>query len=329
MRYLIVLLSTLIVVLSSCKKGKPNVKHVFGEAFGSTYSVKYVGDEEFEEEIIVLLDSIDASLSTYNASSLISQINQNNTDSLDRFLKEILDQSLLVYQITEGYFDPTVSSLLKAFGLNTNEIFKVPEEKELDDLLSCTGLNKVKWSEGKLAKDNLALELGFNAVAPGYAADLIGVLLTSMGIENYLIEVGGEILSRGHKPNKEPWKVGIDIPEKQRNELLGIVPIRDEALATSGNYRNFRIDSATGNKYVHTINPKTGAAMPSDLLSVTVMAKNCTHADAFATAFMAMGKEKAINLIKNKKLKNLKVLLVFSDKQGEYQTERINGFQLQ
>ena len=223
--------------------------------------------------------------------------------------------SLEVYQRTEGYFDPTIGVLRNAYGFGDTKPLKVIDNKALDSMLNYVGFHKVKLTkESKILKEHPEIYFDFNAVAKGYGIDLIGDYLASNKIQNFLIELGGELLAKGVNLKKnKAWVVGIENSFSTINDrsYSTSIMLKDIGMATSGNYRKFRIDSISKKRYVHTLNPHTGSAEKSNITSATVLASTCAEADAYATSFMALGFKKSIELIN--KLDDIEVYLTYSD----------------
>lgn len=314
-----ILYLVLISFLWSCTQEKNIAPQVYsGNALGTTFQLQF-----FHENEIDLSNSIDStftvlneSLSTYIPNSDITKINQGDTSIVvdQQFIDNFL-ASKEIFEITDGYFDPTVGLLVNAYGFGPEKYNLIMNPKTIDSLMVFVGLNKVILTpENKIQKQYTETYLDFNSIAKGYAVDRLAELLSQNQIENYLIEVGGELVAKGQNLRKnEAWKIGIDKPSasngNERALLEFIVRLENRAMATSGNYRKFKTDSL-GNKFVHTINPKTGLSEASDVLSATVFATNCMTADAYATAFMAMGFEKTYDLLP--KLDGIEVILIHS-----------------
>ena len=289
----------LFTLLVGCKP-EPKLVVLSGQALGTGYQVQFYSTERFEvaKQFDSTIAVINKSMSTYQADSDISRINAGDTSVVvDVMFKEVLELSKMVYKATGGVYDPTVGILVNAYGFGPEKRLNQLDSATLDSLKQYVGLNKIKIStEGKIQKDNKAVYLDFNSIAKGYCIDRIGKMLESNGVENYLIELGGELLARGlNLDKKQEWRVGIEninAPVTNR-DYTEAVSLLNKGMAGSGNYRKFRIDSVTGQRFVHTVNPITGLAEKSDVLSATVIANSCAEADAFATAFMALGFEKS------------------------------------
>ena len=285
-----------LILMVSCKNERPQKSFFQGQAFGTTFSIQVysINEIDFEKGIDSVLSKVNNSVSTYIPESDISKINNGNTAIIvDDIFIDNFNISAEVYEITGGFFDPTIGVLRNAYGFgDTNSIQEI-DSLALDSMMKFVGFNKVKLtSENKIEKLYPEIYIDFNAVAKGYGIDLIGSYLDSKGVGNYLIELGGEILAKGKNVEKnKSWLVGIENVNLNDKSFSSIIALENIAMATSGNYRKFRIDSLTGKKYVHTLNPITGSAAKSDITSATVLAPTCALADAYATAFMALGLE--------------------------------------
>ena len=288
-----------LMLLISCEK-KQDLMVLRGEALGTGYQVQFYSSEEFNApaKFDSVIAAVNQSMSTYIPTSDISRINSGDTTVVvDNMFKEVLGLSRQVFESTGGYYDPTVGILVNAYGFGPGKAINTLDSVVLDSLRNYVGLDKIKLSnKGTIVKENKAVYLDFNSIAKGYCIDRVGEMLEQNGVTNYLIELGGELRAKGINLDKQKtWAVGIeniDAPVEDRG-YTRIVNLTDKGMAGSGNYRKFRVDSLTGKKFVHTINPLTGLAERSDILSSTVIANTCAEADAYATAFMALGLEKS------------------------------------
>lgn len=316
-------------LLAACGERAVVQNQATGAALGTTYSIIYLSNSElsFEKEIDSVFNVVNQSLSTYILDSDISKINRGDGEVvIDKMFKEVFSLSKEIYKITDGYFDPTVGPLVNAWGFGPEQQIKMDSIK-IDSLLNFVGFEKVSLSpEGKIVKTLPNIYFDFNAIAKGYAIDRLAAMLNEKGIENYLIEVGGELVAKGENTiKKKSWVVGIDDPQIINGRGLKLlINLNNRALASSGNYRKFRIDEHTGKKYVHTIDPKTGYTKNSNTLGVTVLADNCATADAYATAFMVMDLEKAFNVISNNR--SLEAYIIYLDEHGATQEFLTSGF---
>jgi len=307
----------------SCKEDVVNSK-ISGQIFGTTYSTIYNDDVDYKIQFDSLFTIINASMSTYIPNSTISKINRNEDIVVDEHFKTVLNASKQVYRLTEGAFDPTIGGVVNAWDFGPEGKIENLDSLKIKQLMSNVGLNRVGLVDNKLKK-HPDIKIDFNAIAKGYGVDVIANFLESKAIENYLVEIGGEIRVKGiNKEKNKPWKVGIETPRFDgQQSLLKAISIKDEAMATSGTYRKFKIDQ-NGNRYAHIINTKTGFPSKTNLLSISVLAKDCMMADAYATAFKAMGIEKIKRFLENHA--ELKVFLIFENDKGELETLSLNGF---
>ncbi|WP_105003470.1 FAD:protein FMN transferase [Tenacibaculum sp. SG-28] len=310
-----------LICVVACKKSSPTdpTTKLAGVVFGTTYSIKYVADTDYKTSIDSLFQITNASLSTYIADSDISRINAGDTTVVvDNLFLEVFQKSKRIYKETSGYFDPTVCNLVNAWGFGYKKEQQDLDSAQVKTLMAHVGFDKIVVNDRKLRKEDAAVCLDFNSIAKGYGIDVVGRFLESKGIVNYLVEIGGEIRARGVKFNGELWKVGIDNPNTDGSRSFSkLVTLDNQSMASSGNYRKFRI-GANGKKYVHTINPKTGFAVESNLLSATVFAPgDCADVDAYATAFMAMGFEKTKLFLA--KFPELRVVLLYVNQEGSIQ----------
>ena len=319
MKYILPSLVALFLV-SSCTRQPQNVI-LNGFAQGSTYHIVIAQDTTagIMFSIDSLIDRIDKSLSIYNSSSLLSKVNANQTDSLDEHLVSCLHRAQEISRLTDGMFDITVMPLVRAFGFGAEGATQSPN---VDSLLQFVGYEKISIEGDRLVKSDPRVQLDLNAIAQGYTVDKLAALFDHYGIENYLIELGGEIYAKGEKPSGKSWIVGIDSPQEGNyipgNDLIIKLKMKNRGLATSGNYRKFYTDSE-GRKIVHTINPKSGEPVVSSLLSATVIACDATMADALGTYFMVVGLEAAKRFLADNP--EIDALLVY-DQDGEFKTFR-------
>jgi thiamine biosynthesis lipoprotein len=308
--------------LQACNQPAPVSIRITGEAQGTTYAITYLSanNDSYKEEVDSILKAIDLSLSTYVPQSLISRINQNqNGVVVDHHFKEVFNKAKEVSTLTGGVFDVTVAPLINAYGFGFTKRARV-DSMMVDSLLRLVGYQGVQLEGSRLVKSDPRIMLDFNAIAQGYTVDVLSGYLESRGISSYLVELGGEVRTKGKKSNEQDWKIGIDQPSEDFGEerpLKAIVRLRDKALATSGNYRKFYLED--GRKYAHIIDPHTGYPAKHHLLSATVIANNCMTADAYATAFMVMGVEKARQFLSLHKDLGLEVYFIY-DEQGVWKT---------
>ncbi|MEM7185238.1 MAG: FAD:protein FMN transferase [Bacteroidota bacterium] len=328
-----VLLVCLFLLVCACETKLPEKQVLQGNAFGTTFAIQYFTDIplHLEKGVDSVIDAVNRSVSTYQKDSDISRINNgDSTVVVDAIFSHVYDISEQVYTQSSGYFDPTIGVLRNAYGFGDEQPIEHIDQKVLDSLMRFVGFQKVRLLEdGTIRKADPAIYFDFNAVAKGYGIDLIGKYLEDQGIENYLIELGGELLARGKNLARDQrWVAGVEAVDSEvwQRSTEAMVALDNRAMAASGNYRKFRIDSATGRKYVHTINPLTGEAQQSDVTSATVIAPNCTLADAYATAFMAMGLERSKLLLT--KLKEVDAYLTYADSLSPSNIFMTHGFEM-
>ena len=326
-------LAILVIVgsLQSCKQEKGDYvrNQNTGGALGTSYNIVSITSEknDLQSEIDSVFAVVNQSLSTYIPESDISRINSGDTTVVvDEMFHEVLNLSKSIHQETSGFFDPTVGTLVNAWGFGPERQISMDSLK-IDSLLNFVGLDKITLDDNnRIVKANPNIYLDFNAIAKGYAIDRLAAILDAKGIENYLIEVGGELVAKGKNTIKNKfWTVGIDDPEMEGSRATKIlIHLNDKALASSGNYRKYRVDEETGKKFVHTVNPITGYTQISNTLAVTVLADNCATADAYATAFMAMSLDEAFKLINENE--KLEAYIIYIDENGNTQEFSTEGF---
>ncbi|CAI8338940.1 MAG: FAD:protein FMN transferase [Flavobacterium sp. SCGC AAA160-P02] len=308
-------------VIISCKKEPPKTNSIQlqGSVFGTTYSIIYYDIHiDFDKEINQLFDQINKATSTYISSSDISRINKGEKGvKVDSYFREIFFKSEKIFEETNGYFDPTVGSLVNAWGFGPEKSLSEIDSSKVKELLQFTGFEKVSIEDDIVIKKYPEIYFDFNSIAKGYGLDVVSRFLESQGVKNYLIEIGGEVKVKGTKPKGKLWTVQLDNPNSDgTRSAYTYLQLTNKSMASSGNYRKYRIAS-NGEKYVHTINPKTGFATESNLLSATVIAElDCADVDAYATAFMAMGLEKTKEFLEKKP--ELKVILIYLNDQGQF-----------
>ena len=314
----------LLISLFSCTQKPKELKLVKfeGEAQGTYYAITYydVDALNLQSSIDSILNKFDLCASIYKENSIISRINKNEANViLDSNFIQIFNLAQKVSEATDGAFDCTVGPLVNAWGFGFKEK-KVVEIQKVDTLMKYIGYKKVRIENNKLIKEFPQILIDFNAIAQGYSVDIIAQFLESKGIKNYLIDVGGEVLGKGKKADGSLWVVGIEKPadEAEAEPVVQTrVKLSDKAMATSGNYRKYRIKN--GKKYSHEIYPKTGSPVSHNLLSVSVIASDCGTADAYATAFMVMGHEKSKAFLM--KHPELEAYFIFSNEKGELETD--------
>ena len=323
----LLILLLLAVGFLSCDTVPPKKVSFNGFAQGTYYSITYfdIAARDLQFEIDSVLDAFDQSVSIYKPNSIVSKVNRNETVVvLDDWFIGNFELSQKISEETYGSFDITIGPIARIWGFGA---FQKPDSIKpvlIDSLKQFVDYRKVRIENDGVVKDNPNILLNFNAIAQGYSVDVLAEFFENKGIENYLIDIGGEIFAKGEKPSGDSWKIGIEIPEENAEDRFynKIIELKDEAVATSGNYRKFY--ELDGIKYAHSLNPKTGYPVKHSLLSTTVIAANAAAADAYATAFMVMGVEKTLEF--SEKYPNIKVYLMY-DEQGEIKTAMSSNFE--
>lgn len=300
---------------------------VNGLIFGTVYNITYQYDGDLKAEIDEGLKRFDGSLSPFNDTATITRINRNEDIVPDTFFTNVFRRSMEISKETNGAFDITVAPLANAWGFGFKK-GAFPDSAMVDSLLEITGYTKVNLSEeGKVVKQDERMMLSCSAVAKGYAVDVIAQFLAKKSIKNFMVDIGGEIVARGENPKKDLWRIGINKPVDDslsiNQELQTVLNVTDVGIATSGNYRNFYYRD--GKKYAHTIDPRTGYPVQHNILSATVVAKDCMSADAYATAFMVMGLEEAERFADAHP--DIDACFIYTDENGELQTYYTKGME--
>jgi len=338
---LVLIVGTVYIIMTRDNKGKTDttetvqtgtpwaatdIQRSEGSVFGTIYHLTYQSDKSLQEGIDNALKEVDASLSPFNKESVITAINNNTSMDTNPMFVEVFTLAQEVSKETGGAFDITVAPLVNLWGFGFKNMDNVSQEK-VDSLLPFVGYQKVKLVDGKIQKECPETMLDCSAIAKGYGVDAVGKYFESQGITNYMVEIGGEVRVRGFNPRGELWHVGInkpnDDPASINNDIEQVIQITQLAMATSGNYRNYY--EKDGKKYAHTIDPHTGYPVQHSILSSTVLAQDCATADAYATAFMVLGMDKAKKVLA--KHPELMAFFIYSDKDGEMKDWMTEGME--
>ena len=281
------------VIIVSRQQSTP-YQHDRGMVFGTVYHITYQSSKRLQKDIEAELAKVDASLSPFNERSIITAVNENRDTVVNKMFSDVFALAMKISDSTNGAFDITVAPLVNAWGFG----FKggvMPSRHQVDSLKALVGYHKVSLTNGRVSKTDPRIMLDCSSIAKGYGCDVVAKFLSAKGIDNYMVEIGGEIVTRGISEKRLPWKIGVTKPTDDslnvNQEIQTIINVTDKAMATSGNYRNFYYKN--GRKYAHTIDPSTGYPVQHNILSSTVIADDCATADAYATAFMVMGLDKA------------------------------------
>lgn len=304
----------ILMVLVGCS----DMRYYFteGRVYGTTYHVSYESVRDYDVEIRTEMERVNSSLSMFNPKSVIARWNREETDAVDSLVLKLWTKAWEVYTLTDGAFDITVAPLVNAWGFGL-EGKQQPTSRELDSLRALVGMSKVTLKDNRLIKSLEGIQIDASSIAKGLGVDLVAEFFDSHGINNYMIEIGGEIRLKGESNKGRPWHIGIDKPIEDstamNRELQAVLEMTEGALATSGNYRRYYI--VDGKKYAHTINPKTGYPVQRDIIGASVYAPTCMEADAYATSFMVLGFVEAKKLVQS--LPGLEACLIYLDDQGK------------
>ncbi len=323
------LLTTAILLLQlvACKPVIHEYKKISGYTQGTTYHITYENsvNKDLSTTIDSILKEIDLSLSEYIPNSIISRINRNDTSTeISPMFRAVIEKSAIVNQASAGAFDITVGPLVDAWGFGPKG-HKFARKSQIDSLLGFIGMDKIEIKGSKLIKKFPQVDIDVNAIAQGYSVDVVSNFLELKGIENYIVEIGGEVRAKGINSKGETWKVGIDKPidgnSNPGEQIQAAILLKDKSVSTSGNYRKFYIEN--GVKYAHHIDPHTGYPTQNCLLSASLFADECAMADANATACLVLGLEKSKEYLS--KHKELDALLIYSNEKGEFCTYMTEG----
>lgn len=316
----------LVVICLSCEQQKPYYEES-GTVFHTLYHIKYQSNKLLTDQIDAELQAFNLSLNPFNQNSILAKVNRNESVEVDLWFKTVFNKAMEVAMQSDGFFDPTVAPFINLWGFGFEQRDSISEHT-IDSLKTFVGYQKIRLEGDRVVKDDSRTLLNFSAIAKGYACDVIAALLERNGVENYMVEIGGEVAAKGLNPNGRCWQIGVNKPEDDdlavKNEIQEIVALCNPCgLATSGDYRNFYIKE--GKKYGHTINPHTGYPSEQNVLSATVIAVDCMTADAYATAFMAMGLEGALTLAKQ--IAGIEYYIIYADSADQVQVEMSEGMQ--
>lgn len=300
-----------------------------GRIFGTFYNITYQSTENLDKAILAALHQVDTSLSMFNKESTVSKINRNENPELDKLFLYIFPRAVKVSEATNGAFDITVAPLVNAwgFGIKKQNAQAVnPTTEQINRIREYVGYNKLHINDRKLTKDDPRTMIDLSAIAKGLGSDVVADVLNKAKVENYMVEIGGEVVAKGKNEKGKPWRIGVTKPQAEEGQEAGfqcILQLNNCAAATSGNYRNFHI--VDGVKYAHTIDPRTGFPVQHDIISATVIAPKCYEADAYATAFMVMGLEQAKKVLS--KQKHLNAYIIYNGKDDTRKVWMTEGFE--
>lgn len=280
-----------------------------GMVWNTVYHITYQGEKTLCDSVTAVLNDVGKSLSVFDKASLVSKVNRSQSTNVDAHFMAVYNTSKIVNSVSGGMFDPTLSPVITAWGFGPGHKVS-PDTIAIDSLMSFSGIEKTNLNGSTLVKDDIRTQFNFSAVAKGYGCDMVARMLRRNGVENYLVEIGGEIAVGGNGPSGEAWTISIDRPVEEKGDLShdasAVLRLTDAGVATSGNYRNFHV---AGDKTVgHTISPKTGRPVTTDVISATVIAPTCMEADAVATACMAAGSAVSKSMLETLRLEGMLIL---------------------
>jgi thiamine biosynthesis lipoprotein len=296
-------------------------QHNEGMIFGTFYHVTYQCERDLKPSIEDVLRLVDNEYSMFNKESTVSKFNHDQSVSFSPMFLRVFRQAREISTETDGAFDVTVAPLVNAWGFGFKQQ-QMPTAAQVDSLLQLVGMKKLRYNEqkGTIEKTQPGMMLDFSAIAKGFGADQVARLLRQEGVQNFMVEIGGEVVARGISPNRVPWRIGVTKPTDDsipdQGELQTVLNVTDMAMATSGNYRNFYYKG--GRKYAHTIDPRSGYPVQHSLLSATVLASDCATADAYATSFMVLGIDGAKTVLERHP--ELMAYFIYTDAQGQLAT---------
>lgn len=333
-RYCIIFIYSFL--LSACvSTTQPSAKKYVtdnGRVFGTFYQIKYASNgKDVKTEYLAALTAVDTALSTFNKQSTITRVNLSSdsvllTDKDSLFIK-VYNKACEISSITNGAFDITVAPLVNAYGFGFDPDRSTPDSV-IAELKNYVGWKKVSLSpSGYIKKENPNIKLDASAIAKGFGSDEVARVLRKNGINDFMVEVGGEVVCSGVNDKGKVWSIGINKPiedstMQHTNELQRVVQLDGKALATSGNYLQYYYKNGT--KYAHTIDPCSGKPVNHTLLSSSIIADDCMTADALATACMVIGVDSALSLIES--LPNVEGYFIYAGNNGEYLEKHTNGF---
>lgn len=309
----IIYIAVLFCMLTNCNRVEK--QQFWGSTQGSYYSITYFDEQnrDFSNDFDSIFKEIENTLSLWDENSIIRRVNRNDTSVvLNKIFIDNFNYAMRAAELSDGYFDPTVGPLVQAWGFHFKEGMEMTPEI-VDSLKQLVDYRKIKIENGKVIKENPNMTLDFNAVAQGYTTDMISDFLLSKNVNDFLVDVGGEILARGCKPNGELWKVGIEKPAENKDSeriVQEIVELKDRSIVTSGNYRKYV--ERGGKRYSHSLNPKTGYPAENRLLSATIICDNTAWADCLASICMVVGLEKAKEIVESSE-DNINAYFIYVD----------------
>lgn len=303
------------MALAGCRRAE--YRTASGAVWGTTYHITYCADRDLTDSILAQMRQVELSLSAFDAQSLVSKINDNRSDAVDHHFRSVFAVAKSVYDLSGGAFDPSVGPLVQLWGFGKDKTAAEPDSAVIAAALQRVCFGRCYIDGDRLVKPRPDVVLDFSAIAKGYGVDCVAQMLRRNGVTDFMVEIGGEVAVSGVNPRSQPWHIMVDAPQRDTapgDSAIQVLELTDEAVATSGNYRNYR-RTASGQIYGHTINPHTGLPAQSTVLSATVVCATCVEADALATACMVLAPDSALVMLSRA---NARALLVVADVNDSY-----------
>lgn len=303
------------MAVAGCRRAE--YRTASGAVWGTTYHITYCADRDLTDSILAQMRQVELSLSAFDAQSLVSKINDNRSDAVDHHFRSVFAVAKSVYDLSGGAFDPSVGPLVQLWGFGKDKTAAEPDSAVIAAALQRVCFGRCYIDGDRLVKPRPDVVLDFSAIAKGYGVDCVAQMLRRNGVTDFMVEIGGEVAVSGVNPRSQPWHIMVDAPQRDTapgDSAIQVLELTDEAVATSGNYRNYR-RTASGQIYGHTINPHTGLPAQSTVLSATVVCATCVEADALATACMVLAPDSALVMLSRA---NARALLVVADVNDSY-----------
>ncbi len=313
----IAIAAALALVICCCRRTE--FRTASGAAWATTYHITYCADSDLSDSVVAEMRRVELSLSMFDPQSTISKINRGQSCEVDSMFAEVFRTAKQVHSLSHGAFDPTVAPLVNLWGFGRKgRNTPTPDSITVAHTLNRVGFDKCRLEGSHLLRENDSTELDFSAIAKGYGVDCVARMLRRNGAKDYMVEIGGEVVAAGLNPRRKPWRIQIDAPSSAApgDSALRVIELTDQAVATSGNYRNYR-RTADGSTFGHTINPTTGYPVATTTLSATIIAPTCILADALATASMALPADSIAAMIS--KIPNTQAIIVVASPEGSYE----------
>ena len=308
--FLFLLIGTIVILRNHQDTVSQPYHTSVGRAFGTTYRVVYQASAPQDSIIQWSLSAVDSSLSMFNPQSTLACINSGSSNKVDTLFRHVFELAQKVSEATHGAFDPTVAPAVNAWGFGPEGKRELSRE-EIDGISHLVGYQQVSlMGDSLIFNTESQVTLDFGAIAKGFAVDYVAQKLREAGVTNYMVEIGGEVVVSGVNEKGESWRIGVQSPDAHQATLQKVIQLKDAAMATSGNYRNYYVNDE-GVKVAHTIDPRTACPVSHSLLSATVLAPSCAIADAYATAFMVLGVEDSKRILENRP--ELSVYFIYSE----------------